>query len=159
MYIQIGTLKLPRWTFWLLPFTMVLSFYLFILKDLPSPTKLGRYDIPLATKIYDRNGKLLFDIFADQNRTPVPLDEIPLHVRQATIAIEDKDFYKHQGVNPIGGVLRAATATITKRKLQGGSTITQQLVKSALLSPERTLTRKVKEVILAIIVEVLYSKN
>ncbi len=159
MYLQIRTLKFPRWSFWLFPLTLILSFYLFILKDLPSPARLGRYDIPLATKIYDRNGKLLFDIFAEQNRTPVPLDEIPLRVRQATVAIEDKDFYKHQGVNPIGGVLRAATATITKRKLQGGSTITQQLVKSALLSPERTLTRKVKEVILAIIVEVLYSKN
>lgn len=148
-----------RFAFWLLPFALVFSFYFFILKDLPSPTRLGRYDIPLSTKIYDRNDKLLFDIFADQNRTPVALTAIPLYVRQATTAIEDKDFYKHQGINPIGGILRAAAATVTKRKLQGGSTITQQLVKSALLTPERTITRKIKEIILAITMEVLYSKD
>lgn len=145
--------------FWLIPLALVVLSYLLILKDLPSPTKLGRYDIPLSTKIYDRNGSLLFDIFADQNRTPVPLSDIPDHVRQATIAIEDKDFYKHQGINPIGGVLRALSATITGHRLQGGSTITQQLVKSALLTPERTIIRKTKEVILAFWVEILYSKD
>ncbi len=138
---------------------MILVSYLLIFKDLPSPTKLGRYDIPLATKIYDRNNKLLFDIFADENRTAVPLEEIPAHVRQATISIEDKDFYNHQGINPIGGVLRALSSSITKKRLEGGSTITQQLVKSALLTPERTITRKVKEGILAIWVEALYSKD
>ena len=150
---------MPQLWFWLLPFGLIAFSYLVILKDLPSPTKLGRYDIPLSTKIYDRNGKLLFDIFADQNRTPVTLRDIPLHVRQATISIEDKNFYKHKGINPIGGVLRALTATVTKRKLQGGSTITQQLVKSALLTPERTIVRKTKEVILAFWVEILYPKD
>ncbi len=155
--------KLPHkrsmYAFWLLPLTLVLGSYLLILKDLPSPAKLGKYDIPLATKIYDRNNKLLFDIYADQNRTPVPLSDIPKHVQQATIAIEDKDFYRHQGVNPIGGILRAAAATVLRRRLQGGSTITQQLVKSALLTPERTIIRKTKELILAFWVEALYSKN
>ncbi len=115
--------KLPHkrsmYAFWLLPLTLVLGSYLLILKDLPSPAKLGKYDIPLATKIYDRNNKLLFDIYADQNRTPVPLSDIPKHVQQATIAIEDKDFYRHQGVNPIGGILRAAAATVLRRRLQG----------------------------------------
>lgn len=138
---------------------MILVSYLLVFKDLPSPRRLGNYEIPLSTKIYDRSGKLLFDIFAEQNRTPVALADIPKYVQQATIAIEDKDFYKHQGVNPIGGILRAALATISRRKLQGGSTITQQLVKSALLSPERSLTRKAKEIILAIAVELLYSKD
>jgi penicillin-binding protein 1C len=139
---------------------MVAASYLLIFRDLPSPLKLGKYEeTPLATKIYDRNGKLLFDIFADQNRTAVPLEEIPNHVRQATIAIEDKDFYRHTGINPIGGMLRAVTATVTRNGLQGGSTITQQLVKSALLTPERTVTRKVKEIILAFWVESLYSKD
>jgi 1A family penicillin-binding protein len=138
---------------------MVLALYLTIFKDLPSPTRLASYDIPLATKIYDRNGKLLFDIFADQNRTAVPLSEIPKYVQEATIAIEDKDFYKHQGINPVGGILRAMTAMIMGKRLQGGSTITQQLVKSALLSSERTIIRKVKEAILAIFMELRYSKN
>jgi penicillin-binding protein 1C len=148
-----------QYAFWLLPFSIILVSYLLIFKDLPSPTKLAQYDIPLATKIYDRNGKLLFDIFADQNRSAVPLSDIPKFLQQATISIEDKDFYKHQGINPIGGMLRALAATVTGKKLQGGSTITQQLVKSALLSPERTITRKIREVILAIWVEALYPKD
>lgn len=151
--------KRAVYAFWILPFSIVLASYLLIFKDLPWPTRLGKYDIPLATKIYDRNNTLLFDIFADQNRTAVPLDEIPIVVRQATIAIEDKEFYKHQGINPIGGVLRALSSSITKKRLEGGSTITQQLVKSALLTPERTIIRKIKEGILAIWVEVLYSKD
>lgn len=151
--------KRIAYTFWLLPLSLVLISYLLIFKDLPSPTRLGQYDIPLATKIYDRKGNLLFDIFADQNRTAVPLKDIPLALQQATIAIEDKEFYRHQGINPIGGILRATTATLTGHTLQGGSTITQQLVKSALLSSERTLIRKIKEGILAIWVEVLYPKD
>ena len=63
--------------FWLLPIVMVFALYLFIFKDLPSPTKLGVYNVPLATKVYDRYGTLLYDIFADQNRTVVPLSKIP----------------------------------------------------------------------------------
>lgn len=148
-----------RYLFWLLPFAMILLSYLLILKDLPSPARLANYDIPISTKIYDRNGKLLFDIFADQNRSPVALSQIPKYVQEATIAIEDKDFYKHKGISPIGGMLRAVAATVTGGKIQGGSTITQQLVKSALLSPERTVTRKIKEIILAFWVELLYPKD
>ncbi|MDO9028647.1 MAG: transglycosylase domain-containing protein, partial [Candidatus Roizmanbacteria bacterium] len=148
-----------KFAFWLLPISIVLFVYFSIFKDLPSPTKLSSYDIPLATKIYDRNGTLLFDIFTDQNRSLVPLSEIPKHVREATIAIEDKDFYRHQGVNPIGGMLRALFATVTGKQLQGGSTITQQLVKSALLTPQRTITRKIKEIILAYWVEFMYPKD
>ena len=151
--------RLITYLFWLLPLGLLVGSYLLILKDLPSPTKLGSYDIPISTKIYDRNEKLLFDIFAEQNRTPVPLSDIPKYVQQATIAIEDKDFYRHGGINPLGGVARAIVATVTRGSLQGGSTITQQLVKSALLSPERSVTRKVKEIILAFWVELLYPKD
>jgi len=148
-----------RYFFWLIPIILILAVYLIIFKDLPSPTKLNSNEIPISSKIYDRNGKLLFDIFVDQNRTYVSFADIPLLVRQATIAVEDKDFYKHQGVDPIGGILRAAIATLTGKKLQGGSTLTQQLVKSALLTPERTITRKIKEMILAFWVEILYPKD
>lgn len=153
---------LPRWTkylFWLLPVGLILASYLVILKDLPSPTKLGNYDVPVATKVYDRSGALLYDIFADQNRSPIPLSHIPKYLQQATIAIEDKDFYRHGGISPVGGMIRAIVASLTRNKLQGGSTITQQLVKSALLTPERTVTRKVKEIILAFWVEILYPKD
>ncbi len=151
--------RLIAYLFWLLPLGLLVGSYVLILKDLPSPTKLGSYDIPISTKIYDRNDKLLFDVFAEQNRTPVPLADIPKYMQQATISIEDKDFYRHGGINPLGGVLRAIIATVTRGNLQGGSTITQQLVKSALLSPERSITRKVKEIILAFWVELLYPKD
>lgn len=146
-----------RYLFWLLPLALVILSYLLILKDLPSPTRLG--DVPVATKIYDRNGTLLYDIFADQNRSPIPLAHIPKYLQQATIAIEDKDFYRHGGISPVGGMVRAIVASISRNKLQGGSTITQQLVKSALLTSERTITRKIKEIILAFWVEILYPKD
>lgn len=138
---------------------LIFLFYFYILKDLPSPTKLSSYEVPQTTKIYDRSGTLLYDIYTGQNRTLVKLSDIPLYLRQATIAIEDKDFYKHQGVNPFGGILRAFKDTISGKKLQGGSTITQQLAKTALLTPERTVTRKIKEIILAFWMERLYTKD
>jgi len=149
------------WTygFWLIPMSIVLFVYLSIFNNLPSPTKLGQYDVPLATKIYDRHGTLLFDIFIDQNRSLVPLSDIPKTLQEATISIEDKDFYHHKGVNPVGGILRAIYATITGKQLQGGSTITQQLVKSELLTPQRTVVRKIKEIILAYWVELIYPKD
>lgn len=148
-----------RYFFFAIPLSMIIIFYIVILKDLPSVGKLEYTEIPQSSKIYDRNGKLLFDVFEDQNRTYVALSDIPLTLQHATIAIEDKDFYKHQGINPIGGVLRAISATITGGSLQGGSTLTQQLVKSALLTPERTITRKIREIILAYLVEKRYDKN
>jgi 1A family penicillin-binding protein len=155
----VRTHKTWHYAFWILPLSLILGSYLLIFKDLPSPARLGKYDIPLSTKIYDKNGKLLFDIFVSQNRTAVPLSEIPETLRRATISIEDKNFYRHQGVNPLGGMVRGLVATVTGKGLQGGSTITQQLVKSALLTPERTITRKVKEIILATWVELLYPKD
>ena len=107
----------------------------------------------------DRGGKLLYEIYADQNRTLVKLQDLPDFVKQTTVAIEDKDFYKHRGINPIGGIVRAIKETILKKKLQGGSTITQQLIKNALLTSERTVSRKIKEMILALWSEVIYSKD
>lgn len=133
--------------------------YWFIFRDFPSPAKLGSSEFSQTTKIFDRNGKLLFDIFVDKDRTYVPLSQIPLSLQQATIAIEDKEFYHHPGINPVGGIIRALKETLLKQQLQGGSTITQQLVKTALLTPERTIQRKIKEIILALLVEVRYSKN
>lgn len=141
-------------------FLFSILFFLFsIFRDLPSPTKLSYSEIPQTTKILDRNGNLLYEIYAEQNRTLVGLESIPTFLRQATIAIEDKDFYKHRGINPVGGILRAIKETIFGQKLQGGSTITQQLVKTTLLSPERTLTRKIKEMILSLWTEGIYTKD
>src|SRR3989344_4070470 len=130
----------------------------FVTRDLPSPRQLDSRQIPQTTKIYDRNGKLLYNIYTDQNRTLVPLSEIPDNLEKATIAIEDKDFYKHKGFD-IYGIVRAAKVNVLGGSLQGGSTITQQLVKSAFLTPERTITRKVKELYLAFRVEMAFSKD
>ncbi len=136
----------------------IFSSYQFVV-GLPSPTGIGKLNYPLSTHMYDRNGKLLYEIYKEQNRTSVQLKDLPKYVYQATIAIEDKDFYSHGGVSLLGGILRAAKDSVINKELQGGSTLTQQLVKSALLTPERTLTRKLKEILLALWTEKLYSKN
>ncbi len=144
----------------LLCFLIIFFFnaYLFIV-SLPSPRNIGKVNFPLSTHIYDRNDKLLFEIYHDQNRTPVKLSDLPAHVVQATIAIEDKDFYYHKGVSLFSGIFRAIKETIIKKNIQGGSTITQQLMKSALLTPDRTIQRKIKEMILALWAEQIYSKE
>lgn len=135
--------------------------YFFIFFGLPYPGKLRNYNaVPLATHIFDRNGKLLYEIYRDEKRTPVKLNTLPKYVYQASIAIEDKDFYKHGGISIVGGVFRALRENITGAGgLQGGSTITQQLVKGALLTPERTIQRKLKEIVLALWTERLFTKD
>lgn len=132
--------------------------YNFIL-SLPNPRLIGNVNFPVSTQIYDRNGTLLYDFYREQNRTPVDIDTLPNHVVQATISIEDKNYYSHNGVSPIGGILRAIKEMILKGELQGGSTITQQLVKTSLLNPERTIERKVREAILALWTEQIFSKK
>lgn len=93
-----------------------------------------------------------------EDRTLVRLDQVPKHLINSLIAIEDKRFYQHHGVDP-KAVLRALTTLVTGKALQGGSTLTQQLVKNFYLTPERTLRRKVKEMIMAILLEIHYSKQ
>lgn len=133
-------------------------FYYFILRDLPSPTKLASTSLPQSTQIYDRNGILLYSIFEKKNQTFIPLSTIPKTVQQATIAIEDKDFYRHGPID-LRGIARALYVTVFHKQVQGGSTITQQLVKNSLLSPEQTILRKIREIVLSFATEVLYPKN
>lgn len=137
---------------------LVLLFYLWILKDLPSPTKLSSTSIPQSTQILDRNDKLLFTIYRNRDLTFIPLSEIPKNMQQATIAIEDRNFYYHGAID-IKGVARALVSIVFHKRIEGGSTLTQQLVKNSLLTPERTLPRKTKEIILAYATEAVYSKN
>lgn len=139
-------------------FVASIQAYSFV-KSLPSPQSIGKVNFASSTHIYDRNGRLLYEIYRDQNRTPVKLKDLPPYVYQSSIAFEDKDFFNHNGVSLVGGVIRAAKETFLKKDLQGGSTITQQLVKNALLTPERTITRKIKEAILALWTERLYTKR
>ncbi|MDP2860745.1 MAG: PBP1A family penicillin-binding protein [bacterium] len=137
---------------------LTLFILVYFAKDLPSPYRLTDHQTQLSTKIFDRNNELLYDVYGNQNRTLVQLTDLPSYVPQATIAIEDKDFYKHQGFDP-KGILRAVRQIIFYHNLQGGSTLTQQLIKTVLLSSERTVTRKIKEAILAIQTEKRYTKD
>jgi len=137
---------------------VILASLVLVLKDLPSPTDLTNKPVPLTTKILDRNGKLLYDIFVSENRTIVPLSEIPKSMQQATISIEDKDFYKHGGVDFLG-MARAVRDIAVYHRIEGGSTLTQQLIKTSLLTSERTILRKIREVILAFWTEKIYSKD
>ncbi len=137
---------------------IVVSLLVYIYWDIPLPTKLTSDEIPVSSKIFDRNGKLIYEIYTDQRRTPVDVNELPKYLKDATIAIEDKDFYKHHGIS-ITGMARAAYNTIFKGKLQGGSTLSQQLVKNSLLTQERTVRRKIREFTLTMIVESIYTKE
>ena len=132
--------------------------YVQIFADLPSPHTLTNRSQKLTTQILDRNGQLLYKIYRDENRTPIKLSSLPPYVKEAFLAIEDNGFYNHSGFS-VTSVIRATYHNLTKQKVEGGSTITQQLVKNALLSPEKTWQRKVKELILAIAVESIYDKD
>lgn len=129
-----------------------------IMKDVPSPTKLTTDEYPESSQIFDRKGQLLYEIYLDKRRMTVGLNEIPDSLKKATLAIEDTNFYHHGGFD-VRGLLRGLYRTLVQKRLQGGSTLTQQLVKNALLTPERTVTRKIKEALLTIATEILYSKD
>ncbi len=131
---------------------------LIFLQNLPNPRILALRDISQTTKIYDRNKTLLYQMYANQNRTLVPLISIPKTLINATIAIEDKDFYRNPGFD-IGAIVRAAVGNLQGKPLQGGSTITQQLIKSTLLTPEQSIERKIKEIILAFWSERIFTKD
>ncbi len=124
---------------------------------LPSPDKVIRRE-GFLTKIVDRNGKILYDIYNNEKRIPANFKDMPLYLREATVSIEDKNFYKHGGFDPVG-FIRGFLAIFLKGRAQGGSTLTQQLVKNVLLTPERSLLRKIKELILTTEIERKYSKD
>ncbi|MBI4038349.1 penicillin-binding protein [Candidatus Daviesbacteria bacterium] len=126
--------------------------------QLPSPDKLIYPNQPLTTTIYDRGGVVLFRLYEGKNRSLVKLEDLPSHLIQATVASEDKNFYKHRGVD-FEAIIRAFFHNLQNREQQGASTITQQLIKNTLLTPEKTYTRKVKEIILSLWAESIYSKN
>ncbi|KKU79049.1 MAG: hypothetical protein UY06_C0032G0006 [Candidatus Amesbacteria bacterium GW2011_GWA2_47_70] len=161
--LKIPTLKI-HWKLLALVFIGSIGIYFYVFKDLPAPSSLTTQPVPLTTHIRDRYGVELYKIYASQNRTLVKLSDLPLTLRQATIAIEDAEFYQHSGFS-LRGIFRALISnssllsTRNSSSIQGGSTITQQLVKTALLSPERTLQRKIRELVLAVLVELRYPKD
>src|SRR5262245_29175309 len=113
---------------------------------------------PVKTVVYDARGRVLHE-FYKENRSPVPLNQIPRHLINATLSTEDRSFYQHWGID-LWGIARAAvTDVIHMRRAQGGSTITQQLARNVFLTHERSFDRKLKEVALAIEIERNYSKD
>jgi penicillin-binding protein 1A len=135
-----------------------MAYFYWLVSDLPAVSALEEYRPAESSKIYSEEGVLLGEFYTEK-RTYVPLHELPPHVKDALIAIEDTRFYEHHGVD-ITGILRALQANIKARAVvQGGSTITQQLAKMLFLKPERTLQRKLKEAILAMHIEKKYTKD
>lgn len=126
-------------------------------RDLPQPGQVIRRE-GFSTKFYDRNGELLYDLFSSERRNPVSIEDVPEHLKQATIAIEDKDFYKHKGFDMLT-FLRIPYNIVFRGRVVGGSTLTQQLVKNVLLTNERTISRKFKEFVLALQIERTFSKD
>ena len=126
-------------------------------KDLPQPGEVIRRE-GYSSKIYDRNGELLYDLFQEERRQPSKAEEIPAVLKNATVAIEDRDFYKHSGFDFLT-IIRIPYNLIFRKRVVGGSTLTQQLVKNALLTNERTIVRKFKELVLAIQIERKFSKD
>ncbi len=141
-------------------FLFVIGIFAYFAKDLPEPGKINARSIDESTKIYDRTGTvLLYDIHGEEKRTLIPQEEIPLVVKQATIALEDRNFYHHPGFD-VKGVINAVISNIFNIGAgRGGSTITQQFVKNSILTDERSVTRKIKELILAVEIELRFSKD
>lgn len=131
-----------------------------IFRSLPDPNRLIEREIAQSTKIYDRTGEqILYEIHGNEQRTLVNLNDIPDHLKWATIAIEDKNFYEHKGIS-FWGIFRGVVwQTIRGKKAQGGSTLTQQFIKNSILTSERTITRKIKEWLLAYKLENRFSKD
>lgn len=153
--------------FWsiILIFTVVTLFiatFFYYSRFLPDPNAWQDRKIIQSTKIYDNEGKnLLYEIHGEEKRTVLASGDIPKIVKDATIVAEDAEFYSHSGIN-FRGILRAILTDIKirdKKTLEGGSSITQQLIKNAYLTPEKTFSRKIKELILAISLERKYSKD
>lgn len=146
--------------FGILALILLFTYTLFTIqatRSLPSPQKLISSE-PLTTEFFDRNGVLLYRLYEGRNRTLVELKKLPPHLIQATLSIEDKNFYSHPGFD-LQAILRATINNFQHRKQQGASTITQQLIKNTLLTPEKSFSRKFKEIFLAFWAERIYSKQ
>lgn len=143
--------------FGLLMLTVALAW---ISRDLPEPNTLMLRDVPLTTKIYDRTGEhLLYEIHGDENRTLVQIKDLPSFIPQATVAIEDKNFYTHHGVDWRGLARAVLTNVFRGHRVRGTSTLTQQFVKNAVLTNKRSYARKLKEILLSLQMERVYSKD
>lgn len=137
----------------------VLIFVASISRNLPDPNQLIDREVAQSTKIFDRSGEhLLYEIHGEEKRTLISLEDIPESVKHATIAMEDKNFYKHGGFS-VWAMFRTAITNVVYNRRAGGSTLTQQFVKNAILSSDKNYVRKIKELILAQRIEKKFSKD
>ncbi|NLZ74754.1 penicillin-binding protein [Candidatus Falkowbacteria bacterium] len=153
--------KIILWLLAIAAFFVLIAFIviIWISRDLPNPHQLMEREVAQSTKIYDRSGEnVLYEISGDEKRTLVSLEDIPDNVKNATIAIEDKNFYNH-GAFSVWAMARTAVTNVIYRRSAGGSTLTQQFIKNAVLSNEKTISRKIKELILAYRLEKKFSKD
>jgi 1A family penicillin-binding protein len=157
-------LNILIWLF-ILFFVIIVIVFVVCLKDLPNPENLTQRNITESTKIYDRTGEMiLYDVHGEEKRTVIPFEQIPQYVKDATIAIEDTNFYHHFGID-FKGIARSIIYNLSGKEILGtktsvgGSTITQQFIKNVILTSEKTYLRKIREIILAIEIELKYSKD
>ena len=129
-----------------------------ILSDIPSIDKLDEYTPSLTTYVYDINNQVIAE-FSVEKRAILPLSKIPVDMQNAVIAMEDQNFFRHWGISPRGIVRALLRDILHRRSAQGGSTLTQQLSKLIFLKPEKTITRKIKEMVLALQIERNFSKQ
>jgi 1A family penicillin-binding protein len=135
-------------------------YVLIVSRDLPDPNRLIDRDVAESTKIYDRTGEtILYDIHGVEQRTIVNIAELPDYVKWATITAEDRTFYEHHGFNILGILRGVLIDPFRKGYATGGSTLTQQLVKNAILTDERSVSRKIKEFVLSYRIENKFSKD
>lgn len=152
-----------KWLFFCLLVGLAIVLYLLnhYNRDLPDYSQLKKYYPPSITRMYSSDGKLIEE-FAKEHRIFIPIESIPQHLIEAFIAAEDKNFYSHDGID-IFSIIRAAVSNVShvihKTRVEGGSTITQQVVKTFLLSPERSIERKIKEAILSYKISQVFSKD
>jgi penicillin-binding protein 1A len=136
----------------------IYGLYKYIEPQLPDVATLKDVRLQTPMQVYSADGELIAQ-YGEKRRIPLKLDQIPPDLVHAFIATEDSRFYEHHGIDPIGIFRAASVALFTGRASQGASTITQQLARNFFLSPERTLTRKIKEAFLAIRIEQLMTKD
>ncbi|OGN35899.1 MAG: hypothetical protein A2568_01320 [Candidatus Yanofskybacteria bacterium RIFOXYD1_FULL_44_17] len=161
-FVYIPTKKILAIVPWLIVIGAIcgFSYFIYLERTIPDPGTLVFRKVSESTKIFDRTGEiLLYDIHGTEKRTVIPWEQMPISIKNAVLASEDSGFYTHKGLD-IQGIMRAFWKDITGLNLsQGGSTITQQLVKNALLGQQKTISRKLREVILAIEIERRFSKD
>jgi penicillin-binding protein 1C len=151
---------------WALLAAGIVGFFAFTLfaawvsRDLPDPNVLSTRDVPQSTKIYDKTGThLLYEIHGDEKRTLLKSEDIPDVAKWATLSLEDRSFYEHHGIYWKGLIRAVGMSVLRGQRIQGTSTLTQQLVRNAIINNERSLDRKLREFILSLQIEQKFTKD